>query len=406
MQIGIPTPPARTWILLAGMLVLPGRARAGWGDEVWGVLVWGEAVSGPQVPGLGLVGLTLLAVGLAATAAWTLRRSRPAIGLTLMLVLLSIPLVVAAGTLTVPNSFTNGQAADAGQVNANFDAIETEVNDNDGRITTVEGTANAAQVRVTGSCVAGSSIRAIAADGTVTCEVDDNSDNDTTYTAGSGLSLAGTSFSADTAVVQSRVVNTCVVGQAISAIAADGTVTCALLDPPPDTGFEACADGLTVADHDHGLLWEMKTGTVGTPIGCELAGCSDPHDVNNTYEWSNSATAADGGAFTDFVAKLNDPVFGSAPDVSAVTGCFAAHCDWRVPTITELMGIRVGTAEFPPTIDPAFGVVASSLYWSASTVTGNLNSAWSANFSGGFFVSAGKGSELAVRAVRAGSCTN
>lgn len=46
------------------------------------------------------------------------------------------------------------------------------------------------QARVSSACAAGSSIRAIAADGTVTCETDDN----TTYAAGNQLSLAGTTF--------------------------------------------------------------------------------------------------------------------------------------------------------------------------------------------------------------------
>ncbi len=46
------------------------------------------------------------------------------------------------------------------------------------------------QARVSSACAAGSSIRAIAADGTVTCEPDDN----TAYAAGNQLSLAGTTF--------------------------------------------------------------------------------------------------------------------------------------------------------------------------------------------------------------------
>jgi hypothetical protein len=47
------------------------------------------------------------------------------------------------------------------------------------------------QARVSGTCAAGSSIRVIDAAGTVTCEPDD----DTTYTAGTGLNLTGTTFS-------------------------------------------------------------------------------------------------------------------------------------------------------------------------------------------------------------------
>jgi hypothetical protein len=47
------------------------------------------------------------------------------------------------------------------------------------------------QMRVNGSCPIGSSIRVVNQDGTVTCETDDNA----TYSAGTGLSLSGTQFS-------------------------------------------------------------------------------------------------------------------------------------------------------------------------------------------------------------------
>jgi hypothetical protein len=87
------------------------------------------------------------------------------------------------------------------------------------------------QARVSGACAAGESIRSVAADGSVTCETD--TDTDTTYTAGTGLTLAGTAFAADTTVVQSRVTGTCAAGSAIRAIAAGGTVTC---EPDDDGG--------------------------------------------------------------------------------------------------------------------------------------------------------------------------
>ena len=110
----------------------------------------------------------------------------------------------------------------------------------------------------------------------------------------------------------------------------------------------------TVSDLNTGLVWEQKTGTIGVP------NAADVHDVNNAYAWSNSGTAPDGPAFTNFLYTLNNGVF----DGTAITGCFANHCDWRLPTILELQGI---VRPCNPTIDPIFGPTQSGWYWSATS---------------------------------------
>ena len=101
--------------------------------------------------------------------------------------------------------------------------------------------------------------------------------------------------------MQARVSGSCAVGEAISAIAADDTVICQAAQAPPCADrFCACSDGLTVEDTGTSLLWERKKGTpvAFSGVVCETAagGCPDPHDVSNTYEWSNTGTAADGNA--------------------------------------------------------------------------------------------------------------
>lgn len=127
------------------------------------------------------------------------------------------------------------------------------------------------------------------------------------------------------------------------------------------TRFVDNGDG-TVIDNFTGLQWEKKTSAW-------LSGdnYADPHDVDNLYTWCNpmpglfcaTGDPADGTAFTSFLAQLNDCV---STDGITVTGGFAGHCDWRVPTSVELQTILLepypctaAGAAANPCIDPIFG---------------------------------------------------
>jgi len=143
----------------------------------------------------------------------------------------------------------------------------------------------------------------------------------------------------------------------------------------------------TVTDNATHLQWERKTGTPAGPGDPLSRTPSGPHDVNAVYSWSTADAAPwafDGTAAVVFLAYLN-------------AECFAGHCDWRLPTREELLGIIDPTSS--PMIPSAFGPTASAYYWS-STAFELPAMAWMVNFAGGFDERDTKTYELSVRAVR------
>jgi len=165
----------------------------------------------------------------------------------------------------------------------------------------------------------------------------------------------------------------------------------------------------TLTDLQTCLMWEMKTGTVGSPVDCSTTTCSNPHDVNNLYHWcsgfpncTNASNPPDGGAFTDFLQRVNGQLCatGTCPDLGG-------YSDWRVPTLAELQTIvdftqGVCGGGSGPCINPAFGPTQADNHWSASTNAGTPAQAWLVNFNFGGASSNNKALVAYVRAVRGG----
>ncbi len=112
--------------------------------------------------------------------------------------------------------------------------------------------------------------------------------------------------------------------------------------------------GLTIRDYGTRLEWEKKNEA----------------NVLHHYAWED-------GEFehwplvADYLRGLNDPLSSS--------GCFAGHCDWRMPTLAgedfdtgntgELDSIRDQRAcniGFDACIDPIFGPTGKQRYWSST----------------------------------------
>lgn len=163
-------------------------------------------------------------------------------------------------------------------------------------------------------------------------------------------------------------------------------------DRGQDPRFVDNGDG-TVTDKQTGLQWEQKTGAVGDPFDL-----SDDHNVNNQYTWTATG-GPDGTVFTSFLAGLNNGATGvgnCTGNGTTQAGGFAGHCDWRLPTVTELKTIVDTTVPGCGTgtkacIDPIFGptpfgpegIGLTGSYWTATIAAADDSLVFAVDFEDG-----------------------
>jgi hypothetical protein len=147
----------------------------------------------------------------------------------------------------------------------------------------------------------------------------------------------------------------------------------------------------TVIDYDTGLQWEQKTTDATV------------HDEQNEFDWSSTLGRPDGTVFTDFLGALNA---ATSSDGTTSGGCFADHCDWRLPSIIELQAIvdagAQGCGQRSACIDQTFfGPTVAFFYWSETRNTDFPVFTWGVAFGAdGSVTDAIQDTPLFARAVR------
>ena len=120
------------------------------------------------------------------------------ISLSIATVLASSSMLANASSVTIPNTFTSGSSAVAADVNANFDALATSVNDNDSRVTVNESAITA------NTTTSGNNAAAVTAN---TTSISNNTTAATSNSAGVSTNTSGVATNLSSIGVNNTAIN-------------------------------------------------------------------------------------------------------------------------------------------------------------------------------------------------------